>query len=276
MVGIDSQNTTLTIDRTGVTPGVAFEPLASPEHAVLHLTQGYTLTRDPERITHAWTARGSGPGQSKSGTKGDEELGFLQTQEVDTLQFFYAGKRPSDGSMTIDIGPKINPKTCLDSEDNVNPWTSEKRSLDSGVWNATTGDHPASRARLKVGNVVTNKPNFLFHVIDRRRYVTVLTFRLGTQFIPLRWFKWSVSHNVMFKWVGGKAMVRTNSSSTSFGDVQVGPPDASAVRAIIKNPDRPFGNSLTRNAILSVVIGDLAGSTSNKEWFANVPADFWT
>ena len=276
MVGIDSQNTTLTFDRSGLTPGVAFEPLANPQHAVFHLTQGYALTRDAERIKHAWTAKGSGPGQSKSGSKGDEELGFLQTQEIDTLQFFYAGKKRSDASMTIDIGPKISPKTCLDSEDNVDPWTSAERSLDSGIWNATTGDHPASRARLQVGNVATNKPNFLFHVIDRRRYVTVLTFRVGTQFIPLRWFRWSVSHNVMLRWVGGKPVVRANSSTTSFGEVQVGPPDSAAVRGIIKKPGRPFGNSLTRTVILSVVIGDLTGSTANKEWFANVASDFWT
>ena len=276
MVGIDSQNTTLTFDNSGLTPGVAFEPLGDPKHAVFHLTQGYALTRDTERIKHAWSAKGSGPGQVKKGSQGDEELGFLQTQEIDTLQFFYAGKKRNDGSMTIDIGPKISPKTCLDSEENVDPWTSTERSLDNGIWNAKTGDHPASRARLQVGNMATNKPNFLFHVIDRRRYVTVLTFRVGTQFIPLRWFKWSVSHNVMLRWVGGKPVVRSNTSSTSFGEVQVGPPDSSAVRAIIKQPGRPFGNSLTRTVILSVVIGDLTGTTANKEWFANVASDFWT
>ena len=50
MVGIDSQNTTLTFDRSGLTPGVAFEPLANPQHAVFHLTQGYALTRDADVI----------------------------------------------------------------------------------------------------------------------------------------------------------------------------------------------------------------------------------
>lgn len=276
MVGIDSQNATLTFDKTGLKPGVSFEPLSDPKRAVFHLTQGYALTRDAERIKHAWSASGSGPGQSKSGTKGDEELGFLQTQEVDALQFFYAGEKRSHGSIAVDIGPKIMPKTCLDSEDNVDPWTSLSRSLDSGIWNAKTGDHPASRCPLTMGNVATNKRNYLFHVIDRRRYVTVLTFRLGTQFIPLRWFKWSVSHNVMLKWVGGKPVVRTNSSTSSFGDVQVGPPDSSTVRGIVKRPSRPFGNALTRMVILSVVMGDLTGATANKEWFANVASDFWT
>lgn len=276
MVGIDSQNTTLTFDNTGLKPGVSFEPLGEPKRAVFHLTQGYALTRDAERIKHAWTAKGVGPGQSKSGTAGDEELGFLQTQEIDTLQFFYAGEKRNHGSITVDIGPKITPKTCLDSEDNVDPWTSLSRSLDNGVWKASTGDHPASRCPLTMGNIATNKRNFLFHVIDRRRYVTVLAFRLGTQFIPLRWFKWSVSHNVVMRWVGGKPTVRTNSSSSSFGDVQVGPPDSSTVRNIIKRPSRPFGNALTRTVIQSVVIGDLTGTTANKEWFLTVPADFWT
>ncbi|HQR42653.1 MAG TPA: hypothetical protein PLX97_08210 [Gemmatales bacterium] len=276
MVGIDSINTTLTIDKTGLTPGVAFEPFISPKRAVFHLTKGYTLTKDAETIKHAWTAKGEGPGQSKSGTPGDEELGFLQTQEVDTIQFFYAGEKRSHGSMTIDVAPSISPKTCLDSEDNLDPWTSTDRSLDNGIWKAKTGDHPASRCPLRLGNVVTNKPNFLFHAIDKRRYVTILTYRLAKQFIPLRWFKWSVTHNVKIKWVGGKPKVETTSSSTSFGDVKVGPTDVAAVQKIIKKPQKPFGNFLTRSVIQGVVVGDLTGRTSNPEWFVNVPVDFWT
>ena len=79
----------------------------------------------------------------------------------------------------------------------------------------------------------------------------MLTFRLPKQFIPLRWFKWSISHNVMFRWEGGKPKVRSSSSTTSFGEVKVGPPDLEAVRNIIKRPDKPFGNFLTRRAIQS-------------------------
>ena len=153
MIGIDSQNATLTVQSSGVTPGVAFEPLSNAKRAVFHLTKGYSLTADTETIKHAWTAKGEGPGQSKSGTAGDEELGFLQTQEVDTVKFFYAGEKRSHGSITIDIGPSLNPKTCLDSEDNLQPWTSNSRSLDNGIWKATTGDHPASRCPLRLGNV---------------------------------------------------------------------------------------------------------------------------
>lgn len=276
MVGIEAQAATLTIHRAGLSPGVAFEPFADPLRAVFHLTRGYTLTRDTETIRHAWTAAGEGPGQDKHGTPGDEELGFLQTQEVDTLQFFFAGERRNHGSMTFNVGPKIVPQTCLDSEDDVEPWTSPNRSLDNGIWKAKTGDHPASRCPLRVGNVATNKPNFLFHVIDRRRYVTVLTFRLGTQFIPLRWFEWSIAHDVKFCWVGGTPRVRESRSTFSFGEVKLGPPDSDTVRKIIKNPGRPFGNHLTRTVIRGVVLGDLTGRTANPEWFANVPADFWT
>lgn len=276
MVGIESQNATLTFEKAGLMPGVAFEPLSDPKRAVFHLTRGYTLTKDTETIKHAWTASGEGPAQSKSGTAGDEELGFLQTQEVETVQFFYAGEKRSHGSMTIDIGPSLNPKTCLDSEDGLQPWTSNDRSLVNGVWKAKTGDHPASRCPLRLGNVATNKPNFLFHAIDRRRYVTVLTFRLGTEFIPLRWFKWSISHNIKIKWVGGKPTVHSNASTTSFGEVKMGPPDTETVRKIIKKPGKPFGNFLTRTVIQGVVVGDLTGRTANTEWFANVPVDFWT
>jgi hypothetical protein len=276
MIGIESQHATLTFQTGGLFPGVAFEPFDNPRRAVFHLTQGYTLTHDAETIKHAWTATGTGPGQSKSGTAGDEELGFLQTQEVDTLQFFYAGAQRNHGSITIDVGPSISPKTCLDSEDNVQPWTSFERSLVNGIWKAKTGDHPASRCPLRLGNLKTNKPNFLFHIIDRRRYVTVLTFRLGTQFIPLRWFKWSISHNVMFRWVGGEALVRSNSSTSSFGEVKMGPPDSDTVRQIIKKPGKPFGNPLTRSAIQHVVLGDLTGRSAISERFANVPGDFWT
>ncbi|MBK9572009.1 MAG: hypothetical protein IPO43_04385 [Rhodoferax sp.] len=276
MVGIDAQQATLTVQKAGLTPGVAFEPFTNPKRAVFHLTQGYTLTRDAETIKHAWSATGSAPGQDKAGTAGDEEMGFLQTQQVETVQFFYAGEKRSHGSMSVDVGPRVLPKTCLDSEDHLEPWTSIDRSLTNGIWKAKTGDHPASRCPLRLGNVQTNKPNFLFHVIDRRHYVTVLAFRLGKQFIPLRWFKWSISHNVMIRWVGGKPVVRSNTSSTSFGDVKVGPVDTDAVRNIIKNPGKPFGNFVTRNAIQGVVMGDLAGRTANAEWFVNVPADFWT
>jgi len=69
--------------------------------------------------------------------------------------------------MTTDIGPSLNPKTCLDSEDDLQPWTSNSRSLDNGIWKASTGDHLACRCPLRLGNIVTNKPNFLVHVIDR-------------------------------------------------------------------------------------------------------------
>jgi hypothetical protein len=276
VVGIEAQDATLTYDKVGLSPGVAFEPLSDPKRAVFHLTRGYTLTRDAETIRHAWKAAGEGPGQARHGTPGDEEIGFLQTQEVDTLQFYYAGEKRGHGSMSFDIGPRITPKTCLDSDDSVEPWTSADRSLDNGIWKAKTGDHPASRCPLRVGNILTNQPNFLFHVIDRRRYVTILTFRLGTQFIPLRWFKWSVSHNVKFSWVGGKPRVRSNTSSYDFGEVKMGPPDTDTVRKIVKKPERPFGNYLTRSIIQGVVLGDLTGRTANREWFANVPGDFWT
>lgn len=276
MVGVDAQQATLILEKNGLMPGVAFEPFGDPKRAVFHLTRGYTLTRDAERIQHAWNATGVAPGQDKQGTAGDEEMGFLQTQQVETVQFFYAGEKRSHGSMSVDIGPRVSPKICLDSEDDLDPWTSNARSLANGMWGAKTGDHPASRCPLRLGNLHTNKPNFLFHVIDRRHYVTVLTFRLGTQFIPLRWFKWSVSHNVMLRWVGGKPVVRSNASTSFFGDVQVGPVDSDAVRNIIKKPTKPFGNFVTRTAIQGVVMGDLAGRTANPEWFANVPADFWT
>jgi hypothetical protein len=194
MVGIDSQNASLTLETDRATPGVAFAPLGNATRAVLHLTGGYTSFRDSESIKHAWTATGQAPPQTKSGTVGDEEFGFLQTQSAEVMQYFYAGEKRSHGSLTIDVGQSLNPKTCLDSEDDVAPFTSNVRSFDNGTWRAMTGDHPASRCILKLGNVATNKPNFLFHAIDRRSFVTVLTFRLGTQFIPLRWFKWSVSH----------------------------------------------------------------------------------
>jgi len=276
MVGIEAQAATLAFEKPGLFPGVAFEPLGRPSRAVFHLTRGYTLTRDTETIRHAWTAAGEGPGQDRRGTAGDEELGFLQTQEVETLQFYFAGERRGHGSMTFDIGPRISPKTCLDSEDDVQPWTSADRSLVNGIWKAKTGDHPASRCPLRVGNLVTNKPNFLFHVIDRRRYVTVLAFRLGTQFIPLRWFAWSIAHNVKFCWVGGQPRVRSNASTFAFDEVKVGPPDSDTVRSIIKRPGKPFGNYLTRTVIQGVVLGDLTGRTANPEWFANVPGDFWT
>lgn len=276
MVGIEAQAATLTYEKVGLAPGVAFEPPSDPKRAVFHLTRGYKLTGDTETITHAWTAAGAGPGQARHGTPGDEELGFLQTQEVDTLQFYFAGEKRGHGSMSFDIGPRITPKTCLDSDDAVEPWTSADRSLDNGVWKAKTGDHPASRCPLRVGNILTNQPNFIFHVIDRRRYVTILTFRLGTQFIPLRWFKWSVSHNVKFSWVGGKPRVRSNTSNYDFGEVKMGPPDTDAIRKIVKKPERPFGNFLTRNVIQGVVLGDLTGRTANREWFVNVPGDFWT
>jgi len=275
MVGVEAQSASVTITKDGITPGVSFEPFTGPKRAVFHLTKGYSL--GGETITHAWKAAGEAPGQSKSGTAGDEEMGFLQTQEVEKVQFFYAGENSSHGSMIIDIGPSLSPKTCLDTEDNVEPWTSDSRSLVNGIWKASTGDHPASRCPLSIGNISRNKPNFLFHVLDRRKYVTVLTFRLGTQFIPLRWFEWSVAHDVKFKWVGGKPKVAQQNSKITFsGVVQVGQPKGKTVQGIVKKPGRPFGNDLTRRTIQGVVVGYLTGRTANDTWFSNVPADFWT
>ena len=115
MIGVDAQQATLTVDRTGVTPGVAFEPFGDPKRAVFHLTHGYALTRDAETIRHAWRASASAPGQDKKGSAGDEEMGFLQTQEVETVQFFYAGEKRSHGSVVVDVAPKVSPRVCLDS-----------------------------------------------------------------------------------------------------------------------------------------------------------------
>ncbi len=277
MIGIEAQNASLTYNISGLSPNVAFEPYGQPKRAVFHLSKGYKLTRDTETIGHAWTAYGSGPGQSKTGTAGDEELGFLQTQEVETLKFFYAGERRSHGSIAINIGPRIVPKTCLDSEDHLDPWTSVERSLASGnTWQAKTGDHPASRCPLRLGNVATNKPNYLFHVIDRRRYFTILTFRLGREFIPLRWFKWSISHNVKFRWVSSKPKIQSKFSTFSFGPIMVGPANSAEIRKITKNPSRPFANYLTRTVISGVVLGHLMGRNAQTTWFANVPGNFWT
>lgn len=273
-VTVHARTAAITLVGQNAKPGIDIKS----EKVVCHLTNGY---RREDSVSRAFQAVGSvritlGPGDSLSGW----QFGFLQFQKTNFAGYFYAGKAPSHGSVSILISepPAMPQKLALDSNDNYSPWTVPQPRFEHfpPEINAGTGDHPLNRAATKVVNKITDKVNFLFHVVDHREFWSVFTAQNPAGNVQhLAHFRWELRYDFMFAWAGDKPSVFRNGSSFKLGAVASGPPKEAEVSALLAKPSPPQANELMKKAVLRAISGSRPNRADNQHWFANVPVTFF-
>jgi hypothetical protein len=247
-----------------------------------HLPKGFT---DINTISDALFWKGEA--QVRSAVSDPAELrtlrfGFIQFCRFDAMNFTYIGRTPSDGEVDINPFGALAATLALDSSaaPGTNPFMSDiDLAVSRGVAPATAGDHPAIRAPVQVVNRATSALNFLFEVIDRRRFFTVLSAQeRGTaKFQHLANHSWDLAYRFKLVWRGGNPVVSLNSSDlTPLGPVAPGPPTDSALAALLASPSPPFANDLARAALTSAAAGGLPTREDlNTRRAVSVPADFF-
>jgi hypothetical protein len=248
-----------------------------------HLTQGFDKAVGWTN-GKAFTAVGE---VGIAGSVADWGFGFIQLCRAKFCGAFYAGRIPSEGSIGLrSHNPPALPKAVLlDSDDDFSPWTSAspRFSVDGSAIHANTGDHPATAVHLNVTNRMTKVPNFLFHVVDIREFVTIFTAKdPGGARQYLAHFEWTLVYDFKFSWRGGNPVKVGSLSSFPRGAIQSirGAPTASVWQALLANPTGPQCNDQTKKAIHQAGTGGQGPNRSDNTGYFNdpannVPPDFW-
>ena len=262
------------------TPGAKPSPFIGRRVVTCNLTRGFIMEGDTETFNDAINFSASMKAATTDKEFADWKFRFLQFQRIEFLGFFYAGAKKSGGqvSMQCHQKPAMNETLHLDSEDDFTPWThSFDATLRGGVITQISGDHPASRAPVEVVNNVTSATNFLFHIVDKRRFWTVFTAQSPKgDFQPLGHVEWTLEYNFMFKWKGGKPGVAKDGSSLAAGVFTSGAPADAEVKGKCTSPAKPHSNESVRNAIKFTVIGGPPNrSDKDTVQFINLPVDFF-
>jgi hypothetical protein len=172
----------------------------------IHLTNNFKEGRDDFGIA-AWKAEAGVKVTAQLPQDAAElakwHFGFIQFMEVVSLNAFYAGKKPSDGSILLHahMPPAMKENISRDTFGELDfnpPWMSRATSGDktfdrnTGVATSVMGDHPQLRIFAILENGKAGYPNFLFHLIDERKFFNV--FWPGT--IGTNSFTWHTSAGV--------------------------------------------------------------------------------
>lgn len=293
MVIVDIVSATITQDtgkaKIAVNPHIVPAATSGTGNPVTigNLTENFDA--DETKAGHAFTATGevgvSGP-VSEINTW---NFGFMQFQKMNSLNFFYAGRREQDGGIAVNahLPPAMIQLVCLDSRNDFSPWTHGKTKGDltfdpkTGKVKVNSGDHPMHRVATMLGNDKTGEDNFLFQLIDDREFWTVFVARdpKGTM-QHLAHFHWQTRFVYTFKWrkavpIGTKDTTR---SKLVFDKPLPGAPAEPSIQKLLKNPAQPQANSLMKQAVPQAVGKPNTANrtdTSVNERFGVIPKDFW-
>jgi hypothetical protein len=273
---ITFQNPNIVLDRAGVVGKVH----VGDSNVICHLNRGFSPAE--ASIRRAFSATGTvqavlGPGDSLTGWS----FGFIQIGRVRSIEFYYAGKSRSDGSIAVHAHNRLVRKTMLDSEDGYSPWTwptAPRFRVTGSTITCPTGDHPMVRAGRELTNQVTLKKNFLFHIVDKREFWSVLVAMDPRSHIQqLAHLPWRIEYNVKFVWRGDQP-TPVAPPSHAFRDAPfvAGAPADGEVSGLVAGPSTPHLNPQTKWAIGASVAHPTSNiRTDNPTWFLNVPADFY-
>jgi hypothetical protein len=249
------------------------------DRVVCHLTKGFA---GADSVARAWRATGTvnlsvGPGDSLT----NWQFGFIQFQKILNAGYFYAGKLSTHGSISLNIAaPPAMPRTLtLDSHDGQIPWTvAQPRFTRQGsAITTSTGDHPLNKAGTTLENKTTGKVNFLFHLLDHRKFWTIFSAQdADGRFFHLMNFEWQLRYDFMLMWnASGTPMVFKRSTLLSMGTPVAGPPTDGDVKAKLVNPQPPNANDEMLFAMARALKGGKPNRTDHPQRFANVPPIFF-
>jgi hypothetical protein len=261
------------IDDPAAQPGTGVD-LTNPERAVCHLVPGYS---NADAVSAAFHRHGhvkvsAGPNDKLA----QWQFGFVQFQKVLFAGYYYAGKRRSEGSVSVLVHTQMPGGWILDSKIAYQPWTRPPiQHYSGGTIDAETGDHPMSRVGLKLTNAKTNRENYLFHVVDRREYWSVFADSDDTpKMHPLCAFHWTLTYDIKFVWRNGRAAVAANSSSARLGSGTRSIP--ADIAQLAQHPTDPMANDVMARAVERAMFGAPPTRVDNEEWFVVVPGDFYS
>jgi hypothetical protein len=247
---------------------------------VCHLTNGYT---DRNTISDAlfW----QGEAAVRSGVSDPAELrslrfGFIQFMRIDALICTYLGQNPAAGEISVNAFGAVTRRLNLDSAAPFTPFMSEiELPVSRGIARATAGDHPALKAPAQLLNRATQANNFLWEVLDRRRFWTVLTAqeRATGAFRYLANHSWDLVYRFQLIWSGGKPQRFANSSLLTRVDlVTAGPPSDPDLAALLSAPRSPFANDVIQQAMVAAALAGPPTRVDSTTRLTQAPPNFYT
>lgn len=275
-MNINNPTANINVTKLGAIPAFA----VSPSRVTFHLTRGHIIEGDAEYFNDAINFIGTVQASTTPSEFKNWKFGFLQLQKINTLGIYYAGPTRKSGQIALLVheGPAMPQTIHLDSEKNFAPWThSFDATLSAGKITAISGDHPASRAPRKMTNSATNAFNYLFHVIDDRRFWTVLTAEdPAGNFHHLAHVAWKLRYDFQFAWRNGSPKLHKGASTFFVGDSVIGAPTDKGLQSLLKNPKSPYSNEEVRKALKYTV---LHGEPNRHDWpvrqYSNLPREFY-
>jgi hypothetical protein len=274
-VTVQVNTASININSGGAIPAIAF----NPKNSVCHLTKGFS---NSNKVASAWDATGEvsislGRGDTLSGW----QFGFIQFQKILNAAYYYVGRVPSHGSISLLVSkvPAMTNHFALDSHPNQEPYTVAQPRFKhvAPKITAPTRDHPLNKAGASITNKKTSHPNFLFHIVDHRKFWSIFTAQdANGAFTHMMHFIWEMRYDFMITYdSGGKPRVFRRSPIFKMGSPIKGPPTDKEVTPHLANPHPPNANAIMRLALNNTVSGGKPNRVDTDHWFANVPSTFF-
>lgn len=279
MANIQAATATIAEDHSEAVPGV----FIGAKEVIFHLTKGFSPTEQGHDASPAITANAKV--QVSFSSPADEaafDFRILQFMKVENVSFFYAGRKTSDGSISINahIPPALADPILLDNLPGKSPFASPESFQKDGPFARNNfHDHPQFKVGQTLVHKLTQKDMFLFHAVDRRSFLTVFSAQDGAGKLQhLAFFVWKVEHNVKFQWRANKPSVASSSSSIEITQKPTnGAPNLPEFSAQLANPHGPDpdANTTMKKALLQAITSSAPLRTDNPRWFVNVPFNFF-
>jgi len=288
-IKIDDRSGAIALEWGGVKPDVH----KNKSVCTFHMGKGFKPPATPfsrvmEDQGSAFTATGLtrvevGPQDSMVGWR----FGFLQMVRHKRWETHYVGRTPKDGSIGINHLQVIGDKFLLDASPSDNPYASHPvlgAAMKPPLLRSSFEDAPIFMFRMDLINKKTLGKNLLFSAALEREFVTILSLqRPDGVFFHMAHFKWFLRHEIKItRWAGTKddadpTNVSINADATKLPAIVAGAPSELAQAGLTFNGAEPIANDKMDEAIRRVK-GPVATSEAshNDNWFANVPANFFT
>jgi hypothetical protein len=247
----------MTTSHEGARPGVSIDRGGRQEMAVLHLTRNSGGIVHPPARTRAEASAIRITGNVVLPAKSLAEIranwSFHLTQLFLSLadNANYAGKTPSDGTMSFDFASGLGDSGFMVDSDPDNeqkiPYAETSTSMTSagwmvGMWLVSVGldDHPNSRYPLTFPNYAAgNKSNYLYEVNRQFEVMTALVVRDMKTFVYqiLAYVFWGARCSAKFRWYPDLSVTsRIEGSEFQVSKVFLGAPTHGSFGAMITNP----------------------------------------
>ena len=280
-VVLDENSAAIEVAFNNAQPRVAFRAELGKNQAFWNLTIGFNT--NPEALQGAFGLKASVPVTSGTDTElAAFKFGFLQFMRIKDYRIGWCGRRPSEGSVLLDIGKTVGHKNLLDCVANTQRpfFTPPVGTKQGDMMTATMGDHPFTCVSDKIENKQTGFDNFLFFIRDSRVATSVFVAQGPDGRIrPLAHIQFLVHYEMQLAWTEKAGVftpsVVSNQSVFQISDSSGGPPPEGLVpRTMVTtaNPGTaPIANEVSRQAMKTISNFQLLDTH-----FFNVPDSFFT